>query len=76
MMFAACRFLVPQPQWQLSSRPSELVGALEEHADWLIQQLGTDDVTSDLTGMGEDSVTVQLLFHCMNFAKTAARLAV
>ena len=67
---------MPQPQWLLSSRPSELVGALEEHADWLLQQLGTDDVTSDLTGMWKDSVTVQLLSHCMDFAKTAAKLAV
>ena len=64
---------MPQPHWLLTSQPNELVEALEEHADWLIQQLGAKGVTSDLTGLGKDS---QLFSHCMDFAKTAARLAV
>ena len=69
----SCRFCLPQSTWLLSSRPSELIEALEEHADLLLQQMSAKVVTSDLTG-GEDSVAVQLFSHCVDFTKTAARL--
>lgn len=70
------RFASPGTGWGLSLRPSELLGALEEHVDLLTQQLGADVVTSDLHGMKEeDSVAVRVLSHCVDFAQTAARLA-
>lgn len=70
------RFVCPEPgNWSLSSRPSELLGALEQHAGRLSDQLDTEDVTSDLVSVAEDSVAVQLLSHCVDFAKTASRLA-
>ena len=45
--------------------------ALAEHADNLLHQLGSEVVTSDLSG----SVAKQLLSVCVEFATTAARLA-
>ena len=66
-----CRFTPPDPVWGLSGKPRELVEALAEHADNLLHQLGSEVVTSDLSG----SVAEQLLSVCVEFATTAARLA-
>lgn len=61
--------------WSLSCLPSELLGEMEQHIGRLSHQLNTEDVTSDLMSAAEDSVAVQLLSHCVDFAKTASRLA-
>ena len=62
------------PSWRLTERPRELAEALEEHADLLLQQLGSEAVTSGLSD-GEDSVAGQYFESCVDFAKIAARLA-
>ena len=48
--------------------------ALEEHVDLLMRQVGAEAVTSDLRG-GRGSVAEQLFSRCVDFAKTAAKVA-
>lgn len=68
--------MCPEPgNWSLSCRPSKLLGELEQHVGRLSDQLHTEGVISDLVSVAEDSVAVQLLSHCVDFAKTASRLA-
>ena len=69
------RFASAEGVWSLASAPSELLGALEEHADILIHQLGSEEVNSDLQATGEASVAVQVFSHCSDFAMAAAGLA-
>ena len=68
------RFAPPDKAWRLEKRPKELVDALEEHAELLLQQLGSEVVAANLTGE-QDSVAGQLLANCADFATITARLA-
>ena len=68
------RFTPPDPVWRLENRPRELVEALEEHGELLMQQLGAEVVRTSLNG-GQDSVAGQLLANCVDFANIASRLA-
>ena len=68
------RFAPPDKAWRLEKRPKELVDALEEHAELLLQQLGSEVVVANLTGE-QDSVAGQLLANCEDFATITARLA-
>ncbi|CAI8026148.1 Neurobeachin-like protein 1 [Geodia barretti] len=67
-------FAPPDKAWRLEKRPKELVDALEEHAELLLQQLGSEVVAANLTGE-QDSVAGQLLANCADFATITARLA-